>query len=160
MKSFNCERIIDRSCSIWHDVSSLDCQQLCLNNSIPDDCTFFNHRQCHSATYDEKDRECVFQTSCKLDEVLFEKVTDNEKDESIQKTLDIFSKINAICIAVFTIEILLRLFATPKVRQNLDQKILLLDFICLFLISWIFILKNIKSWTRLKGLAADMEALE
>ena len=118
MKSFNCERIIDRSCSVWNDVSSFDCQQLCLNNSIPEDCTYFNYRQCESATYDEKDRECIFQTSCKEDEILFEKVTDKETDESIQKTLEIFSSINAVCIAVFTIEIVLRLIATPKVRQN------------------------------------------
>lgn len=123
MKSFNCERIIDRSCSVWNDVSSFDCQQLCLNDSIPEDCTFFNHRQCESATYDEKDRECIFQTSCKEDEVLFEKVTDKEKDESIQKTLEIFSSINAVCIAVFTIEIILRLIATPKVRQNLIRRL-------------------------------------
>jgi len=129
MKSFNCERIIDRSCSVWNDVSSFDCQQLCLNDSIPEDCTFFNHRQCESATYDEKDRECIFQTSCKEDEVLFEKVTDKEKDESIQKTLEIFSSINAVCIAVFTIEIILRLIATPKPKSFFMDPLNIIDLL-------------------------------
>ncbi|CAG5082086.1 Oidioi.mRNA.OKI2018_I69.PAR.g10029.t2.cds [Oikopleura dioica] len=114
LKSFNCEEIIDRSCSVWNDVSSSDCQQLCLNNSIPDDCSFFNNRQCHSVSYDESSRQCVFQSNCKEEEVLFEKVINDEKASDIEKTLAVFSSINAVCIAVFTIEIILRLIATPK----------------------------------------------
>ena len=115
LKSFNCDEIIDRSCSVWNDVSSSDCQQLCLNNSIPDDCSFFNNRQCNSVTYDESTRECVFQSNCKEEEVLYEKVVNDEKASDIEKTLAVFSSINAVCIAVFTIEIILRLIATPKV---------------------------------------------